>query len=151
MADYSGECFRWADSSDIDCGGRRWCPYSRRCEEACQNADGCLGFAYGGCSILIKLCEFLNEPKEEGVKAFEALKVVFAAPEYAEWLSAYYSLYPRIADRLGADVQRGQAADELMREYIKPAYAFWQEGNYEQSAKQYMEMIAYLANRYLCS
>jgi len=151
MADYCGECARWLGSSDIDRDGRRWCLYSRRYEEAVQNANGCMGFVFDGCSILIKICEILNEPKEKWLDLYEAVKEIFAAPEHMEWLSAYYSLAPQMVDRFDADDQHGQIADELMREYMQPAYALWQAGNLEQSAKQYMELIAYLANRYLCA
>jgi hypothetical protein len=91
----------------------------------------------------------LDEPKEKWFALYEAVKEIFAAPEHTEWLSAYYSLAPHMADRLNADDQRERTAGELMQEYMQPAYALWEGGNLDQSAKQYKEMVAYLANRYL--
>ena len=149
MTDYCGECIWWVNSSDMNGDGRRWCVYAHRYEKATQNAKDCMCFAPDGCLIVSSICEILDEPKEKWLALYEAVKEIFAAPEHMEWLSAYYSLAPHMADRLGADEQRGQIADELIQEYIKPAYALWEGGNLDQSAKQYKEMVAYLANRYL--
>ncbi|MBR4537347.1 MAG: hypothetical protein IKO52_00720 [Clostridia bacterium] len=149
MADYCGECARWVSSSDIDGDGRRWCAYSRKYEEANQIIYGCRGFVFNGCIVLIRVCEILNEPKEKWLEVYETVKEIFAAPEHMEWLSAYFSLGPQIADGLDADDQRDQLANELMKEYMQPAYTLWQEGNIEQSAMVYREMVSYLANQYL--
>lgn len=149
MTDYCGECRWWAGSSDMDGDGRRWCVYAHGYEKATQNAKDCMCFASDGCLILNQICAILNESLEKWFDLYEAVKEIFAAPEHMEWLSAYYSLAPQMADRLNADDQREWAAGELMREYMQPAYALWQAGNLDQSAKQYREMVAYLANRYL--
>lgn len=148
MHEFCGECARWTGSIDIDRNGRRWCFYSHRYEEASQNENKCMCFIYDGCPILTKLCEILNEPIEKWFEAYEAVKESFVAPEHMEWLSAYCSLGPQIADKLDMDEKREQIAEELMQEYLKPAYALWQDGENEKSAAVYKEMIAYMAMRY---
>lgn len=148
MAYYCGECVVWVGSSDVDRYGRRLCSYSRRYEESNQNSYGCRGFVYNGRTILTKICEILHEPTEQWFEAYDAVKESFAAPEHMEWLSAYCSLGPRIADKLDMDDRREQIAKDLMQEYLQPAYQLYQDGKAEQSAMAYKEMVAYLANQY---
>lgn len=149
MPNYCGECFYWVCSSDQDRYRRRFCPYVRRYEVSVQIASGCEGFAFSGCAILKKICEILNEPAERWFEACDAIREVLAAPEHLAWLSAYFSLSPQIADQLDRDSQRGQTANDIMREYLLPVYALWQEGKKEKAALKYQEMVAYLTDRYI--
>lgn len=149
MAYYCGECAVWAGSSDVDRYGRRWCSYSRRYEESNQNTYGCRGFIYNGRTVLTKVCEILDIPKEKWFKAFDAVKESSVVPNHMNWLSSYCRLGPIIAKALNADENRKEKANQLMNEYIKPAYSLWQEGKNDSSALKYREMILYLANAYV--
>ena len=148
MAYYCGECAVWAGSSDVDRYGRRWCSYSRRYEESNQNTYGCRGFVYNGRTVLTKVCEILDMPKEKWFKAFDSVKDSYVAPYHMEWLTNYCTLGPQIADALDTDFDRYSVSTEMMNSYIKPAYVLCQAGMKEASALKYRELIHYLAKHY---
>ncbi|MCQ2458529.1 MAG: hypothetical protein MJ142_07355 [Clostridia bacterium] len=148
MAYYCGECAVWVGSSDVDRYGRRWCSYSRKYEESNQNIYGCRGFVYNGRTVLTKVCEILAIPTGKWFEAFDAVKDAYVAPKKTEWLANYCKIGPQIAAKLDADNDRHAVAESLMDQYIKPAYQLWKEGNSEQSAMKYREMVLTLAKQY---
>lgn len=148
MAYYCGECVVWVGSSDVDRYGRRWCSYSRRYEESNQNTYGCRGFVYNGRTVLTKVCEILALPTDKWFEAFDAVKDTYVAPQKTEWLTNYCKIGLQIAEKLDVDNDRHAVADMLMTQYIEPAYQLWIEGNDEQSAFKYREMISNLARKY---
>ena len=148
MAYYCGECVLWVGSSDVDRYGRRWCSYSKRYEESDQNIYGCKGFVYNERTVLTKVCEILAIPTEKWFEAYDAVKDAYVAPQKTEWLTNYCKIGPQIAEKLDADNNRYAIADMLMTQYIRPAYQLWKEGNEEQSALKYREMISSLTKKY---
>lgn len=148
MSYYCGECAIWVGSSDVDRYGRRWCSYSRKYEESNQNTYGCRGFVYNGRTVLTKVCEILNLPVEKWFGAFDAVKNAYVAPMKMEWLTNYCKIGPQIAQKLDEDEKRCETASKLMREYIEPAFLLWENGQAEQSAEKYREMIVTLARHY---
>ena len=84
------------------------------------------------------------------IKAFDAVKDAYVAPQKIEWLTNYCKIGPQIASALDVDCQRVQISNKLVADYIEPSYVLWKSGKNMESAKKYREMIVYLAKRYCC-
>lgn len=149
MTYYCKECWEWQNSEyAADKHGRRYCNYSKRYEEPDQNIYGCKGFIYVERAILTKICNILGIPAELWFKAFDNVKDEYIVPMHMEWLTRYCCLGPQIAHAMDADTYKKVLAKHLMNGYILPAYKLWQEGNYEESAKIYCNMVYSLVRKY---
>lgn len=145
MAFYCGDCVTWINSRDADRYGRKYCDFSKRYEEKDQKIYGCRGFVWAKRSIITKVCEILGTNPVKYFQAFDDTKEILVVPSCIDELIDYNTVGPVIANRIDQSEKRVQMAQNILDNYIEPAYKKCEEKDYQGAVSIYEKMVKVLA------
>ena len=105
-----------------------------------------------GCFVTTAVCDSLGKPDDcAELTAFRNFRDgwLTAQPDGKSLIAEYYSVAPKIVDKINCLADSAQIYDSLREKYLEPCLNFIKRGDNFACKEKYIEMIRELKSRYL--